>query len=218
MELSLIQKIIVWIVPLLFAITLHEVAHGFVANWFGDKTAKLAGRLTLNPLKHIDLIGTIIIPLVMLIFSPFIFGWAKPVPVDPRNLHHPRRDMAFVALAGPMANLIMAVIWALIAKGGLLLTGSNNTWLGLPLIYMGEAGLMLNLVLGILNLIPLPPLDGGNILLSILPKRAAYYAHRIEPYSFYILVLLLFSGILSNIIYPLVTMLIGGISQWFGLP
>src|SRR3990167_3363623 len=115
MELTIVQKAAVWAIPVIFAITLHEVAHGWVASWFGDKTAKLSGRLTLNPIKHIDLVGTIIVPLLMLMFSNFIFGWAKPVPVDPRNMRNPRRDMALVALAGPASNLVMALFWGLIA-------------------------------------------------------------------------------------------------------
>lgn len=217
MELTIIQKIAMWAIPILFAITLHEVAHGWVASWFGDQTARLSGRLSLNPIKHIDPIGTVIVPLFMLMASNFIFGWAKPVPVDPRNLRHPRRDMAFVALAGPVSNILMAIIWAGIARLGMFADESGNAWLGIPLIYMGGAGIMINVVLGVLNLIPLPPLDGGRLLMSIVPPRTAYYLSMLEPYSFFILILLLFTGLLSSIMGPPVLLLINLISSMFGL-
>lgn len=217
MELSVIQKIAVWALPLIFAITVHEVAHGFVAMLCGDYTAKLSGRLTLNPLRHIDPVGTVLLPMLMLLFSNFIFGWAKPVPVDPRNMRHPRRDMAMVALAGPLANLLMALGWAAIAKLGMHLSSADNQWVGVPLAYMGEAGIMINIVLGVLNLIPLPPLDGGNILKNLLPPRLAYQFSFIEPYSFFILILLLVTGFLSSVIGPPVIFLLRLIEQWFGL-
>lgn len=210
MDLTLIQKICVWALPIIFAITLHEVAHGWVASWFGDQTARLSGRLTLNPVKHIDIIGTIIVPLLMLIAGGILFGWAKPVPVDPRNMGHPRRDMAIVALAGPLSNLLMALIWAMIAKIGLQF-GS------LGLVYMGEAGVTINIALGVLNLLPLPPLDGGKILQSIVSPRLAYTISKIEPYSFFILIALIFTGILSFIIIPPIYFLIGLISSVVGL-
>ena len=165
MELTLVQKIAIWALPVLFAITVHEGANGWVASKFGDQTARLAGRLTLNPFKHIDLIGTIIVPLMLLMVSNFIFGWAKPVPVDARNLRHPRYHMALVAAAGPIANFLMALFWAAIAKLGINL----NAWFGVPLIYMGQAGMMINIVLGVLNCLPLPPLDGGRVLYNLLP-------------------------------------------------
>lgn len=217
MDMTIIQKIAIWAIPLVFAITIHEVAHGYVASWFGDQTARFSGRLTLNPIKHIDLFGTIIVPLLMLTVSNFIFGWAKPVPVDPRNLHHPRRDMALVALAGPLANLLMAAFWGSIAKGGIWLDQMGNSWLGVPLAYMGGAGIMLNIVLGVLNLIPLPPLDGGKILSSLLPPRLAYKLSFIEPYSFFILIILIFTGLLSGIMAPFVYLLVDLIEKVFGL-
>ncbi|OGT41286.1 MAG: peptidase [Gammaproteobacteria bacterium RIFCSPHIGHO2_12_FULL_37_34] len=217
MDLTIPQKIAIWAIPILFAISLHEVAHGLLASWFGDQTAKLSGRLSLNPLKHIDPIGTVLLPLVMLMVSNFIFGWAKPVPVDPRNLHHPRRDMAFVALAGPLSNIVMAFCWGLIAKTGMMLEGGGNGWLGIPLVYMGTAGIMINVVLGVLNLIPIPPLDGGKVLMSILPPRLAYHVGFLEPYGFLILVLLLFSGMLSRVIEPFVFLIINMIGNVFGL-
>ena len=161
-ELSLIQRIVVWILPVVFAITVHEVAHGWVAKKYGDNTASMLGRLTLNPVKHIDILGTIIIPgLLLLSFTGFIFGWAKPVPVDPRNFKNPKRDMAFVALAGPVANLLMALGWALITRLGVII---ELEVISLPLIYSGVAGISINLVLALINLIPIPPLDGRRII------------------------------------------------------
>lgn len=216
-ELSLIQKIVIWALPVIFAITLHEVAHGWVASMFGDQTARLSGRLSINPIKHIDLIGTIILPLFMLMVSNFVFGWAKPVPVDARNLRNPRRDMAFVALAGPISNLAMALFWGMMAKFGLMASLSGNDWLGVPLTYMGTAGIMINVVLAVLNLIPLPPLDGSKILMSFLPRRASYYYSRVEPYGFFILILFMFTGLLGYIMLPPVFFLIDGIGRIFGL-
>jgi len=204
MEPTIIQKIAIWALPLIFAITLHEVAHGWVASWFGDQTARLSGRLSLNPLKHIDPIGTIVVPFLMLMTTNFIFGWAKPVPVDPRNFHNPRRDMAIVALAGPVSNFLMAIVWGILLKIALGLGANGYDWIGTPLAYMGEAGVGINVVLGVLNLLPLPPLDGGNILMGILPKQWAYRVSLIEPYGFIILILLLVTNMLGRIIGPMV--------------
>lgn len=218
MELTVAQKIAVWALPLIFAITVHEVAHGYVASLFGDKTAKLSGRLTLNPVPHIDMVGTIILPLLMIVLGGgFIFGWAKPVPVDPRNMRNPRANMAVVALAGPLSNLMMAFLWAGIAKLAMMLASQGNQWVGVPLIYMGEVGIMINIVLGVLNLIPLPPLDGGTILKSLLSPRLAYKLSFIEPYSFFILILLLATGVLSGVISPVIEWALRLIEQLFGL-
>jgi Zn-dependent protease len=212
-NLTLIQKITIWALPLLFAITAHEVAHGFVASLFGDKTAKLAGRLTLNPIKHIDPMGTIFIPLLMLLFSPFIFGWAKPVPIDARNMRNPRFNMVIVSLAGPISNLLMAIFWAGIMRLGYM----SNEWFGIPLVYMGDAGVWINLVLAVLNCIPIPPLDGGRALMNALPGRMGYYLFLLEPYGFFILLLLLFTGLLNFIIYYPVFYLREWILILFGL-
>jgi Zn-dependent protease len=162
-------------------------------------------------------VGTIIVPMLMLLMTNFIFGWAKPVPVDPRNMRHPRRDEAIVALAGPASNLLMALLWGGIARLGLWASMQGNDWVGVPITYMGTAGIMINVVLGVLNLIPLPPLDGGRVLSSLLPRRSAYYLSRLEPYSFLILILLLVSGVLSSIIAPAVFFIINLIGNLFGL-
>lgn len=212
-ELSLAQKIAIWALPVLFAITGHEVAHGWVASLFGDQTARLSGRLTLNPLKHIDPIGTIAVPLVLLMVSNFIFGWAKPVPVDARNLRNPRTDMVVVALAGPASNLLMAFLWAGIAK----LSMSLPLWYGVPLVGMGMAGIQINIVLGVLNCLPIPPLDGGRALYNILPGKMAWYFYHLERYGFFILIILMFTGILNYILLPPIIFLSNAIAGIFGL-
>jgi Zn-dependent protease len=178
------------------------VAHGWVALRCGDKTAWMLGRLTLNPIKHIDPIGTILVPGLLLIsFTGFIFGWAKPVPVNSRNLRNPKRDMAYVAVAGPAANVLMAIAWALIARIAVTI---NVESVSLPLIYMGAAGITINLVLALVNLLPIPPLDGSRIMASLLPNRWAWYYNQIERFGFIILIAMLYTGVLSSILgYPL---------------
>lgn len=205
-ELSTIQSIAVWALPVLFAITVHEVAHGWVARRLGDPTAYMLGRLTLNPLRHIDPVGTIAVPLALLVMSTltgggFIFGWAKPVPVAWKNLRNPKRDMAIVAVAGPLSNLLMALLWALLLKSTQWLPVSLDA-VAMPLAYMGIAGILINLMLMVLNLLPLPPLDGGRVVAGILPGRLSWQFSRIEPYGFFILIGLLATGVLGNIIGP----------------
>jgi Zn-dependent protease len=207
-ELTLVQKVAIWALPVLFAITLHEVAHGHAARRLGDRTAEALGRLSLNPLRHIDPMGTVIVPAVLLLlssFSPggaFLFGWAKPVPVDARNLRDPRRHMALVAIAGPLANLAMALGWGLLLKAALATSG-EGVWLGLR--YMALAGVQINLVLLVLNLLPVPPLDGGRVMAGLLPASWALRYDRIEPYGLFIIVGLLATGLLSRIMMtPLV--------------
>jgi Zn-dependent protease len=199
-NLSLPQFFAVAILPLLFAITVHEVAHGWVAKLYGDPTAQRLGRLSLNPLKHIDPVGTILVPGLLLMLGGFIFGWAKPVPVTWENLRHPKRDMAIVAVAGPGANLLMAIFWALIAKIGSVLGASS--WAGLPMQYMGIFGIQINAVLMILNLIPLPPLDGGRVAVGLLPGPWAWRLARVEPFGFFVLLGLLATGLLGILIGP----------------
>jgi Zn-dependent protease len=218
MQFSLIQKIILWIVPLVFAITLHEAAHGWVANKLGDPTAKQLGRLTLNPVKHIDLVGTVIIPTILLIIGGVVFGYAKPVPINWRNLRQPRRDMVLVALAGPMANALMAIIWAAIAKLAVWQYELGHLEISGPLYFMSMTGIMLNLVLLVLNLLPIPPLDGSRVTASLLHGKIAYYYARLESFGFLILLVLLLLGILSHILNPIVSALSSILNNLFNLP
>lgn len=205
-DLSTPQLVAVAILPLLFAITVHEVAHGWMAKKFGDPTAHRLGRLTLNPLKHIDPVGTILVPGLLLLLGGFVFGWAKPVPVTWENLRHPKRDMAIVAAAGPAANFLMALFWAVIARIGVQL--GAQSWVGLPMQYMGMFGIEINAVFMILNLIPLPPLDGGRVAVGLLPGPWAWQLARIEPFGFFILLALLATGILGTIIGPPIHMVV----------
>lgn len=214
-NLSLPQFIAVAALPLLFAITVHEVAHGWMAKQFGDPTAQRLGRLTLNPLKHIDPVGTVVVPLVLLLLGGFIFGWAKPVPVTWQNLRHPKRDMAIVAAAGPGANLVMALFWAVIARLGVEL--GMSSWAGLPMIKMGQFGIEINVVLMVLNLLPIPPLDGGRVAVGLLPGPWAWQLARIEPFGFFILLALLATHLLGAIIGPPITMLVQIIYKIVGL-
>ncbi|HUG57032.1 MAG TPA: site-2 protease family protein [Candidimonas sp.] len=202
---SLIQAITIYALPVLFGITLHEAAHGYVARMFGDPTAWQAGRISLNPVRHIDLMGTIIVPLFLLFSTKLLggggllFGWAKPVPVDWSRLRRPKRDMLWVALAGPASNLVMAVIWAIglriLAETG---ATSSSFW-----VQMTIAGIQVNLILMALNLVPLPPLDGGRIVFSLLPDRMAWQYSKIEPYGIVILIVLMLTGVLWTVLQPL---------------
>lgn len=212
---SLIQTIAIAALPVIFAITLHEAAHGYVARHFGDPTAWQQGRISLNPLRHIDLWGTIVIPVAILIFSAgnFLFGYAKPVPVDFGRLRNPKRDMLWVALAGPGANLIMALIWAALLKLAWLLPLNFFT---LPLSEMSKVGVMANTVLMVLNLLPLPPLDGGRVAVSLLPMPLAAQFSRLERWGFPILLVLLLTGILGAILNPLVKFVMRVILGLFG--
>jgi len=214
MELTLIQKIAVYALPVIFAITLHEAAHGYAARHFGDSTAYMLGRISLNPLRHIDPLGTIVVPLLTLFLGGILFGWAKPVPVNFGNLHNPRRDMLWVAAAGPAANLAMAVGWALVMK---LATLMPDSAFSLPMALMGKAGVTINTILLVLNLLPLPPLDGGRIVTSLLPPPLAWRFAALERYGFIILIALLFFGVLNTIMWPLVRAVASTIFLLFGI-
>ena len=215
MELSVIQKIAVFALPVLFAITLHEAAHGYVAKHFGDMTAYAAGRVSLNPLRHIDLVGTIIVPLVSLLVADILFGWAKPVPVNFANLRRPKQDMLWVAAAGPVSNLVMALGWAFAYKLGIWLAPSNPALVWL--VFVGACGIFVNVIFMALNLLPVPPLDGGRIMVSLLPHRLAQNFARIERYGFIILIALLFTGLLGHILWPMITLSIAAIGALFGI-
>lgn len=204
LELSLLQTIAISIIPVLFAITVHEVAHGWVAYMRGDATAKMLGRLTLNPIKHIDLIGTILVPGVLLLLGGFIFGWAKPVPVTWRNLKKPRLDVALVSVAGPLSNLIMAIFWAILFKIALSFDPQPMNY-AFALLTMSQIGVFVNIMLMVLNLLPIPPLDGSRVISSLLPAKIAYHYERIEPYGFFVLLGLLAMGVLNLIMQPFVS-------------
>lgn len=212
---EIVQKLAIWALPVLFAITLHEVAHGWVARYLGDNTAAQQGRLSLNPLKHIDPVGTILVPGVLLLLGGFLFGWAKSVPVDYRNLRNPKKDMALVAIAGPAVNLLMAIGWALLLKISLGQPHEEGLWLGLA--QMGIAGISINLILMVLNLLPMPPLDGGRVAVGLLPMKQAIALSKIEPYGMVILIVLMFTGVLSKILGPLVGLSQAAVLGLFGI-
>jgi Zn-dependent protease len=200
MELTIIQKIAVYALPIIFAITVHEAAHGYAAKYFGDLTAEKLGRISLNPLKHIDPFGTIILPAITVMLGGVLFGWAKPVPVNFANLRNPKKDMLWVAAAGPASNLVMAIFWAIL----LGYAKSAPQTAAYFLQEMSWAGISINLVLMVLNLLPMPPLDGGRIAVSLLPNKLAIKLSRVEQYGFFILIALMFTGILGKIISPFI--------------
>lgn len=208
-EFTLVQQICIWALPVLLAITLHEAAHAYVANLLGDTTAKMFGRLSLNPIRHIDPFGTLLLPMVVGLLTSFnlVLGYAKPVPVNENQLRKPRRDMIFVTLAGPCANFLMALLWAGGFKIATLLHPETSTP-ALFLLFTSRAGMIINLVLAFLNLIPIPPLDGSRVVASLLPIKQALIFEKIEPYGFFILLILVFTGVLSYILNPLIN---GGI-------
>ena len=217
LDVALVQRIAVFALPLVFAITVHEAAHGYAARHFGDRTAEKLGRLTLNPVKHIDPLGTVVIPLLLIVSgSGFIFGWAKPVPVVPGNFRKPARHMAWVAAAGPCANVVMAICWAVLLRitiGPLASFGAISTGLSA----MAQFGILINVVLAVLNMLPIPPLDGGRVAAGFLPPRVAHSYSRLEPYGMFIIVGLLIAGLLGPILRPGVNLVVSLIATVTGL-
>lgn len=211
---NFIQTLAIYALPVIFAITLHEAAHGYVARHFGDPTAWRLGRVTLNPIKHVDLFGTLLVPALILLVSKggFIFGWAKPVPVDFSRLRKPKQDMLWVAAAGPGSNLLMALGWAAVLK--LAVVMPDNAY-SLPLAEMARAGINVNAVLMLLNLLPLPPLDGGRIAVSLLPAGLSWRFAQVERYGMFILLALLFLGVLDDILTPLLRIFLFFIKSLF---
>jgi Zn-dependent protease len=202
MELNIIQKICAYALPIIFAITVHEAAHGYAARYFGDMTAHYLKRITLNPFKHIDPMGTILLPALTVMLGGILFGWAKPVPVNFSNLRNPKKDMMWVALAGPASNLIMAIFWTIILVRINLFPEQAELFLRV----MCLAGIQINIILMVLNMLPLPPLDGGRVAVSLLPYPWSGYLEGLERYGLIILIFLLFSGVLGKILFPLVNL------------
>lgn len=213
--MNAIQTLAISAIPIIFAITLHEAAHGYAARHFGDPTAWQLGRITLNPIKHIDLMGTILVPAIILLLSSggMLFGWAKPVPVNFGRLRQPKRDMLWVAAAGPAANLVMALGWALLLR---VVLSSPESSYSQAMLEMARAGMSINGVLMLLNLLPIPPLDGGRIAVSLLPNRAAYQFAQLERFGMPILFLLLFLGVLDNILRPMLGLFFTVLRSIFG--
>ena len=217
MELeALAIKIVISAIPILLAITVHEASHGYAAKYFGDLTAERMGRISLNPFKHIDPVGTILLPALTLFFGGVLFGWAKPVPVNFGNLRNPKKDMFWVAAAGPASNFVMAVLWSLLL-GVIKYELSRGVYSpSFPfLLQMSFVGVTINVVLMVLNLLPMPPLDGGRIAVSLLPNNLAFKLAQVEKYGFAILIALMFTGVLNKIIGPFIDFFQQAILQIF---
>ncbi len=213
--MSTLNLIVLYAIPVLLAVSLHETAHGWVAHLLGDPTAKRLGRLTANPLKHIDPIGTVAVPVLMYLLVGFPLGWAKPVPVDVRNFANPQKDMALVALAGPVANFLMAIFWVLVML--LAFKGMAPGELSSALKLMAQVGVAINLVLMVLNLLPVPPLDGGRIVTGVMPYGVAVLFARFEMFGMLLVILLLASGFLGKILMPAVQAIQNNLFAFFGL-
>jgi Zn-dependent protease len=212
---NLLINVCTYAIPVIFAITLHEAAHGYVARRFGDATAWMLGRVTLNPVKHIDPVGTVLLPIVTLAFSPFMFGWAKPVPVNFANLKPLRSGMFWVAAAGPGANLVQVLIWGIVAWV-LSMTVSPTGLVGPFWFSVAEAGMQINIMFALLNLVPILPLDGGRIVTSLLPHKLAYTWQGTERYGMLVLLVLLFTGALGKVLGPLFSVAYGSTLRIFG--
>ena len=216
---STIHILSIIFLPLMFAITLHEAAHGLIAKWLGDRTALMLGRVSLNPAKHVDPVGTIIVPVLVFLATHFVFGWAKPVPVNYRNLRNPKRDMGLVALAGPVSNLLQAFVWALVARIALTyFDPAQTTSVAAYFLFAGCYGVFINGIFCLLNLVPIPPLDGGRILMSLLPDKLSYRLALLEPFGMWIVLALLLTGILGSILWPYLVMLCYWLGALFGVP
>lgn len=218
---DILWQISVWALPVLIAIVFHEVAHGWVANRLGDPTAAQMGRLTLNPIAHIDVVGTILVPAMLIVMGGFVFGWAKPVPVNFNNLRNPRGDMVRVSLAGPGTNLLLALV-SVVALQLILLSepgseGALSSYVLLPLAHMLNASVRINVLLAVFNILPIPPLDGSKVLMGFLPEEMAAQFARLEPYGFIILVLLLVSGVLNVLLVPLIHLVYGILAAIVGI-
>ena len=214
---ELMVKVSIWTLPVLLSITLHEWGHAWAADRLGDPTARLLGRVSLNPIRHIDPVGTILVPLILLLIGGFVFGWAKPVPVDTRNLAQPRRDMAAIAMAGPSANLAMAVGWVVVHMLSVSLMASGQTWIAVPLQQMARVGVILNVVLCVFNLLPLPPLDGSALVAWVLPPRLADSYLQIAPYGLFLLLGLVATGLQGRLVNPPIQALLGVFSGLTGV-
>ena len=201
------------VLPVLLAITVHEAAHGYAARHYGDRTAEMMGRLTLNPIKHIDPVGTILVPALMFMFTPFLFGWAKPVPINTRNFKDTRMGMRMVAIAGPLSNLVMCFGWALAMVASQWVPESFQE----AMQTMSRYGIIINAVLFVLNMLPILPLDGGRFVDTFLPARASMQFQKIEPYGMWVIILLLVTGLLSKIMYPFISMILMAVQYFMGL-
>lgn len=221
MAQDIVWQLSVWALPVLVAIVFHEVAHGWVANRLGDPTADRMGRLTLNPVAHIDVVGTLLVPAMLIVMGGPVFGWAKPVPVNFNNLRDPRRDMVWVSLAGPGTNLLIAlvslVVLKLIVLNGAGGQGSVSSYVLLPLAYMLQASVSINIVLAVFNAFPIPPLDGSKVLMGFLPDEMAMQLARLEPYGFMIIIVLLATGVLNVLLIPMIRLVHGILAAIVGV-